>query len=198
MDTKETPRKVAAFTYKSEGILNRLVSNLVISSGDQKLEGNGLWDTGATNSCISEFAADFLKLKPVSMGIIQTPSGNCIVNKYMVDVKLPGGVLIKNVCVSSSKIGEQVFNTKNPDTGETCVERLDFLIGMDIISKGDFTVSNCNGKTVYSFRAPSVAHTDYVQIINNSKPRINTQKTKPNEPCPCGSGKKYKNCCGKV
>ena len=24
------------------------------------------------------------------------------------------------------------------------------------------------------------------------------KKTKPNEPCPCGSGKKYKKCCGKA
>ena len=26
---------------------------------------------------------------------------------------------------------------------------------------------------------------------------VNTQKVGRNEPCPCGSGKKYKNCCGK-
>lgn len=26
---------------------------------------------------------------------------------------------------------------------------------------------------------------------------INTKKAKPNDPCPCGSGKKYKKCCGK-
>jgi preprotein translocase subunit SecA len=23
------------------------------------------------------------------------------------------------------------------------------------------------------------------------------KKTKPDDPCPCGSGKKYKDCCGK-
>ncbi len=28
--------------------------------------------------------------------------------------------------------------------------------------------------------------------------RRKTKKIKPNEPCPCGSGKKYKKCCGKV
>jgi preprotein translocase subunit SecA len=26
-------------------------------------------------------------------------------------------------------------------------------------------------------------------------PKVKTKKTKPNEPCPCGSGKKYKKCC---
>ena len=24
------------------------------------------------------------------------------------------------------------------------------------------------------------------------------EKIKPNDPCPCGSGKKYKKCCGRV
>ena len=30
-----------------------------------------------------------------------------------------------------------------------------------------------------------------------SKPITGTKKPKRNDPCPCGSGKKYKNCCGK-
>ena len=29
------------------------------------------------------------------------------------------------------------------------------------------------------------------------KPKIAEKKVERNEPCPCGSGKKYKNCCGK-
>lgn len=32
---------------------------------------------------------------------------------------------------------------------------------------------------------------------NKSKTVIKTKKVGRNEPCPCGSGKKYKNCCGK-
>jgi len=31
-----------------------------------------------------------------------------------------------------------------------------------------------------------------------SKPKKAAAKVGRNEPCPCGSGKKYKNCCGKV
>ncbi|WP_432765200.1 SEC-C metal-binding domain-containing protein, partial [Hungatella effluvii] len=30
-----------------------------------------------------------------------------------------------------------------------------------------------------------------------AEPRRNVQKIYPNDPCPCGSGKKYKKCCGK-
>ena len=29
------------------------------------------------------------------------------------------------------------------------------------------------------------------------KPKVNGKKIGRNDPCPCGSGKKYKNCCGK-
>ncbi len=36
------------------------------------------------------------------------------------------------------------------------------------------------------------------EVKNESaKPNTGTKKPKRNEPCPCGSGKKYKHCCGK-
>ena len=31
----------------------------------------------------------------------------------------------------------------------------------------------------------------------NSQTVVNAPKIYPNDPCPCGSGKKYKNCCGR-
>lgn len=34
------------------------------------------------------------------------------------------------------------------------------------------------------------------QEASRNKPMTGTKKPKRNEPCPCGSGKKYKNCCG--
>ncbi len=33
-------------------------------------------------------------------------------------------------------------------------------------------------------------------LLNPQKPRIVEKKVGRNEPCPCGSGKKYKKCCG--
>ena len=33
--------------------------------------------------------------------------------------------------------------------------------------------------------------------LHFSEPIIKGKKTYPNDPCPCGSGKKYKRCCGK-
>ena len=34
-------------------------------------------------------------------------------------------------------------------------------------------------------------------LLNPTKPKIAAKKVGRNEPCPCGSGNKYKKCCGK-
>ena len=39
--------------------------------------------------------------------------------------------------------------------------------------------------------------TDLEILLNPAKPKIVEEKVGRNEPCPCGSGKKYKKCCGK-
>jgi SWIM/SEC-C metal-binding protein len=38
---------------------------------------------------------------------------------------------------------------------------------------------------------------DLNRLLNPLKPAIAEKKVGRNEPCPCGSGKKYKNCCGR-
>ncbi len=39
--------------------------------------------------------------------------------------------------------------------------------------------------------------TDLERLLNPTKPKIIEKKVGRNERCPCGSGKKYKKCCGK-
>jgi SWIM/SEC-C metal-binding protein len=39
--------------------------------------------------------------------------------------------------------------------------------------------------------------TDLEILLNPPKPKITHDKVSRNEPCPCGSGNKYKKCCGK-
>jgi hypothetical protein len=84
--------------------------------------------------------------------------------------------------------------TEAPLTGDT-----DVLVGMDVIGIGDFAVTNKDGKTVFSFRLPSVECLDFVE--QSKKQRTSKPQVGPylgvgrNAPCPCGSGRKYKNCC---
>ena len=39
----------------------------------------------------------------------------------------------------------------------------DVLIGMDIISRGDFAITHPGGRTKFSFRVPSQADIDFVE-----------------------------------
>jgi SWIM/SEC-C metal-binding protein len=39
--------------------------------------------------------------------------------------------------------------------------------------------------------------TDLEMLMNPLKPTIAEEKVGRNDPCPCGSGKKHKKCCGK-
>lgn len=65
-------------------------------------------------------------------------------------------------------------------------------LGVDVIGIGDFAITNFNGKTVLSFRAPSMECIDYVRQHN----KIVLAGVKPNDPCPCNSGRKFKKCHG--
>jgi uncharacterized protein YchJ len=66
---------------------------------------------------------------------------------------------------------------------------------MDIINLGDFAITNYGGNTVMSFRVPSIQEINFVKGIQQSKPLISAKLPSRNDPCSCGSGKKFKNCC---
>ena len=49
----------------------------------------------------------------------------------------------------------------------------------------------------YGQRNRTSAPEPFETIDSKSSPVVNTDKVGRNSPCPCGSGKKYKRCCGK-
>jgi hypothetical protein len=80
---------------------------------------------------------------------------------------------------------------------EGVLSGMDVLIGMDIISKGDFAVTTSLGETLFSFQIPSIYVIDFAKDSNKmSSPLYKENRLGRNEPCYCGSGKKYKHCCG--
>lgn len=141
-----------AFTTKYACLVNKLLTNAKLRAtlADDFIEINALWDTGAQCSCISESIARRMNLLPTGMKTIKTPSGESIQSTYCVDLYLPNNVAIMCLPVCDSKISSQFF---------------DILIGMDVISKGDFSISNFNSKTYFSFRIPSIKHSDFVQEL---------------------------------
>lgn len=144
----------SAFTTSSTLLRNSLKNDVTILYNGKSIQEVALWDTGATNTCISEEVVQKLSLVPTGKITMRTPSGEDERNTYLVDIVLPNNVTINNHVVIDSKIGEQ---------------NIGMLVGMDIITLGDFAVSNFNNQTVFTFRIPSERKTDYVQELRIEK-----------------------------
>jgi hypothetical protein len=77
----------------------------------------------------------------------QTAAGAHDVETYLINIGLPNGIGFQALKVSKANLGAG----------------LDVLIGMDIISSGDFSITNHNNSTVFSFRVPSSHTIDFVK-----------------------------------
>lgn len=139
-----------------------------------------IWDTGATNSVISEKVIAELNLQNMGFAPVNHAGGQDVVPVYKVNIGLPNNVAFAEIKVTQGKLAGA-----------------DVLIGMDIITKGDFSITNVGGKTVFSFRVPSVERIDYVKEKTKTMPIVKDKTPGRNDRCPCGSGKKFKNCHGK-
>ena len=181
MATKKTTHGLS-FTAAYDGLSHVLKTKVYVESATapgEKIEADAIWDTGASSSLIRPEIADKLNLKPVSKTMMATPSDkNVPSNVYLVHFYLPNNAKIINV--------KSLEGTPN-----SC----DVLIGMDIISLGDFAVTNLNKRTMFSFRIPSMVEIDFVKQSYLDPVRNEIPKTGRNDPCPCKSGKKYKQCC---
>lgn len=173
----------ACFTSRYDVLSNSLKNTVMISASPSNSvpQDNwiALWDTGANCSVITKKVVESLNLKPVSIKRARTPSGEDVAYCYYIDLFLPNHVVISNLLVM-----------------ELEPAGCDILIGMDVIGRGDFAVTNHQGKTTFSFRLPSCGEIDFVKN-SHLVPVVKAQTPGRNDPCSCGSGKKYKNCCGK-
>ena len=151
--------KYLAFTCKSDRILRQLRTEVYIEDDSimTPIEDHkfiAIWDTGATSTCITKRLAGKLGIKPTGVCDNHTAGGHREAAVFLVNVLLPNHVLVPNV---------QVHDMEDND------DNFDVLIGMDIISLGDFCISNYDKKTVFTFRLPSKKLTDYVIQENFEK-----------------------------
>ena len=66
----------------------------------------------------------------------------------------------EGIIVIDSEIGSQTAGG----------EPIGMLVGMDIIGRGDFAVTNHNGRTIFTYRCPSVGSIDFVnQLVMKNK-----------------------------
>lgn len=183
-----------AFTVKANGTLNRIITQVEVCQGFDPVqppspaylshETKALWDTGATASVITTATVNALNLKPIGIVNVNHAGGMGQSNTYLVNFVLPNKVQAAGIIVTECPAVVGDFGA---------------IIGMDIITKGDFSITNCDGLTWASFRIPSVKRIDYVEEARH----LRFAGTGRNDPCPCGkrhpvTGKllKFKNCCG--
>jgi len=146
-----------ACTIRYSGLADRIFSKLRISEPRPAEEAGepvlpvydtvALWDTGASKSVITRATAEALSLAPVGTIIVNHAGGSMLTNRYLVNIYLPNDVLITGVLVCECPDGTKEFGA---------------IVGMDIIGRGDFAITNVAGQTCMSFRIPSVATVDYV------------------------------------
>lgn len=163
------------FTTTNKSIVNVLQNVVLISKSSiinskEKNEENqekkfiATWDTGATNTMISENVVNQCGLVSTGATQVGTAGGVVIAYTYVIDLVLPDNMVIKGLNVTCGKLNDT-----------------DVLIGMDIMSTGDFAVSNYEGQTKFTFRVPSLGHSDYVR---NSTIRAENRPSR-NSLCPC-------------
>ncbi len=145
-----------AFTLKGKGRMSQLKTQCGVSEAvflnDASItptvnQYEAIWDTGATGTVITSKVAKELGLKPTGKITSNHAGGSDEVNTYLINVYLPNGINFVGL-----KVIEAVLS------GNT-----EMLIGMDIISMGDFAFTNFNGEACFTFRIPSVKQIDYCE-----------------------------------
>ena len=148
-----------AFTKVHDGIAPNIFTNAGIcalspSKESESLEPEderfqwrkALWDTGATQSCISDRLAGSLGLEMVGFVEIGSAVGVHNVPFYHAHFLLPNRLVFHDM--------ELIQFTY---TDDDC----DLIIGMDIMTQGDLALTNFEGRTVFSFRIPSLHTVDF-------------------------------------
>jgi hypothetical protein len=149
MPTPNQP--LGAFTLKAtNGRLNQLITDIYIHipGSPQNATVKAIWDTGATSSVITKDVARQLNLIATGMTQMGTANGVIPTKTYTVDIALPNRLMIQQIIVSEV---------------DALSSGCHALIGMDIITLGDFAVTSHKGITCMSFRVPSGHEIDYVK-----------------------------------
>jgi predicted aspartyl protease len=145
----------------------------------EKRNYKALYDTGATHSAITPRVVAELQLPSIGAMNVGVGGGSLPTTGHLVNIVLPNSVMFGMVRVASMVLHQGI----------------DVIVGMDILGMGDFAVTHHQGKTTFSFGIPSREEIDFAKDLKAFQ-KAAQPKAGRNDPCPCGSGKKYKKCCG--
>jgi len=113
-----------------------------------------LWDTGASQTAVTPDVANSLKLVPDGYAHCHVPGGETVNTvTYTVAITLLNKEELDSISVVQLGL----------------LEDFDVLIGMDIITKGDFAVTSEEGRTCFSFRTPPQRKIDFRRDVSRKK-----------------------------
>ena len=182
---------ITAYRSHKETLVKRIIIDCKVSMVgddiDSKRMLNALWDTGAMTTCISKTYAESIGLyADDTTNIIGANNTPFETNVYSVQVKM-GQLVIPYLRVAELPMERTGY---------------DVIIGMDIMTMGDLAITNYAGRTMLTFRTPSLETIDYVDEIRmqDKCDRAHYVKSRKGitDKCQCGSNKEYKNCHGKT
>lgn len=154
-----------AFSFEANGVVRRIVTPVKISKPTRAANPNSaevitvdaLWDTGATGSVITPTVAKTLNLSQIGQENVEGFGGthNCprhVVDLYLSDLLRFGAIEVSEAPKDTAQFG--------------------FIIGMDIIAEGDFTVCHNGGKSLISYQYPSTHSFNFNEEVLKSNVRI--------------------------
>lgn len=143
---------IKSLTIREDSIARKILSGVEVEDffTGNSCETIGLWDSGATNSVVTKSTAQALGLTLMGQTRVRGVHGVRTVNVYYVKIRLKGTEiqLITNVTESEELSTDHSVG---------------MLLGMNVITKGDFSITNYRGKTTMSFRVPSKYIVDYTK-----------------------------------
>ncbi|MBR3597856.1 MAG: hypothetical protein IKL47_12880 [Clostridia bacterium] len=116
-----------------------LESYVAVGGEGSMMAVNALWDTGSTESLISENIVKMID--PILKSKAKYVTKDTVIESetYAVSLSLSEEITFRDVLVKKADLSEK---------------NVDIIIGMDIISRGDFEIRNYNNLIEFAFRIP--------------------------------------------
>jgi len=134
--------KYFALSYYYEKKQSKIITPVDLYSvpfnSAHSLTVDALWDTGANISAITLEVQQQLNATTIDKKVIAGIHNTQLVDVVLITLELPNSVIKKNIKVAVCNI------TSN----------YGMIIGMDIITLGDFALSNNKDQTLFSFAVP--------------------------------------------
>ena len=164
VENTELPIVVATLDYNppgnrllSPGYLSRVSDSPEAKTSPPRREFEVLWDTGASASAIDKRIVTKLALQPVDRvdEVFHAYGAKKGVDVYAI-----------NFSLTPDQSGIDILVT------EAELEDCDMLVGMDVITSGDFVVTRHEGRVRMSFRVPPTGGFNFIEEFDKQVARL--------------------------